>query len=188
MNIFFKFILTLLAIHGLVSCDKTIEANEEELITTVIYTLHSTSTNDNVTLKFSDLDGIGGIAPVIQTTGKFKVGMEYNGSISILNESINPIDDITEEVKDEGIDHQFFYEAVGGLANGLNFSYTDMDTDNLPIGITTKVMATKSGNGTLRITLRHQPDKKASGVSNGQILNAGGETDVEVNFDIEVVL
>lgn len=188
MNSILKFSLAIIIFFGLSSCDKTVEANEEELITTVIYTLESKTTNDKVTLKFSDLDGSGGIAPIIQTIGKFKVGLEYNGTISILNESTNPVDDITEEVKDEGIDHQFFYEVSGVLSDEMKITYNDVDNNNLPIGINSKVVVTTSGTGTLKITLRHQPDKKAAGVSDGKITNAGGETDVEVNFDIEAVL
>jgi hypothetical protein len=38
----------------------------------------------------------------------------------------------------------------------------------------------------LKITLRHEPNKKASGVVGGSITNAGGETDIEVSFDVEV--
>ncbi|HBK71516.1 MAG TPA: type 1 periplasmic binding fold superfamily protein, partial [Flavobacteriaceae bacterium] len=34
--------------------------------------------------------------------------------------------------------------------------------------------------------LRHEPNKSASGVSDGDITNAGGETDIEVIFNITV--
>ena len=36
------------------------------------------------------------------------------------------------------------------------------------------------------ITLRHEPAKTATGVSGGDITNAGGETDIEVVFDVTV--
>ena len=45
----------------------------------------------------------------------------------------------------------------------------------------------KPGNGTITVILRHEPDKDASGVSNGDITNAGGETDIEVVFNVEVM-
>ena len=32
--------------------------------------------------------------------------------------------------------------------------------------------------------LRHEPDKSAAGVSSGDITNAGGETDIEVSFNV----
>jgi len=36
------------------------------------------------------------------------------------------------------------------------------------------------------ITLRHEPAKDATGVSDGDITNAGGETDISVNFPVEI--
>ena len=36
------------------------------------------------------------------------------------------------------------------------------------------------------MTLRHEPAKDASGVAAGDITNAGGETDIEVTFDVTV--
>jgi len=47
--------------------------------------------------------------------------------------------------------------------------------------------ATDPGEGGLRITLRHEPNKTAAGVQNGDITNAGGETDIEVTFTFEVI-
>ena len=38
------------------------------------------------------------------------------------------------------------------------------------------------GHGQFTVTLRHEPDKSAQGVSAGDITNAGGETDIEVSL------
>jgi len=43
-----------------------------------------------------------------------------------------------------------------------------------------------AGSGTITVILRHEPDKGASGVNDGDITNAGGETDIEVTFDVTV--
>lgn len=187
MQQYLKFLLMSVGFFIVSSCDKTVETNEEELITTIIYTLQSTTSSDIVTLKFSDSDGIGGKNPIIITDGKFKVGQQYSGTILLLNESNTPIIDITKEIKDEGEDHQFFYELSSNLKDGLAISYVDKDVNGQPIGINTTANITKSGMGTLKITLRHQPNKDGEGVINGQITNAGGETDVEVIFDIEAI-
>ena len=40
--------------------------------------------------------------------------------------------------------------------------------------------------GTLKVTLRHEPNKSAAGVVGGDITNAGGETDIEVEFPIVI--
>ena len=61
-----------------------------------------------------------------------------------------------------------------------------MDTEGNPIGLATNVTTPAAGNGTLTITLRHKQIKDATGVSNGEIANADGETDIEVTFNVIV--
>ena len=61
-----------------------------------------------------------------------------------------------------------------------------MDANGNPIGLLTTVTTEEPGNGTITVILRHEPDKFALGVSNGDITNAGGETDIEVVFNVEV--
>ncbi|MBK6497527.1 MAG: hypothetical protein IPG00_04890 [Saprospiraceae bacterium] len=58
--------------------------------------------------------------------------------------------------------------------------------ENNPIGLQTQVSSTLVGSGQINIVLRHEPNKKAQGVSDGLITNAGGDTDIDVSFDIEV--
>ena len=41
-------------------------------------------------------------------------------------------------------------------------------------------------NGTITITLRHEPNKGGEGVSNGDITNAGGETDAQVSYNVSL--
>jgi hypothetical protein len=104
-----------------------------------------------------------------------------------LNETKNPASNITDEVKTEALDHQFFYAWTSELQNSLALAYTDEDSGKNPLGIstelTTKAIAAK---GMFRITLRHMPNKSADGVKNGLIANAGGETDIEIEFPIEI--
>ena len=169
------------------SCDKDpVVPNEEELITTLIYTLTPLSTGEKVTLTFKDIDGDGGNAPVITYTGELKTGTTYNGALSLLNEAENPAENITEEIEEEDEDHQLVFAVSGGADGKLLISYDDKDANNQPVGLKTKVTTTGSGTGKLKITLRHLPDKSASGVSSGDITNAGGETDIEVNFDVVI--
>ena len=169
------------------SCDKDpVIPNEEELITTFSYTLTPVSTGEKVTLTFKDIDGDGGNAPVITYIGELKTGTTYNGELILLNDAENPAENITEEIEEEDEDHQLFFAVSGGADGKLLISYDDKDANNQPVGLKTKVTTTGSGTGKLKITLRHLPDKSASGVSSGDITNAGGETDIEVNFDIVI--
>ncbi len=158
--------------------------NEEELITTLIYTLSASS--GNVVMTFRDLDGDGGNKPVVTTVGNLLSGQEYIGSISVLNESVTPAVNITDEIEDEALEHQFFYAITGALSGKVNINYDDADSNNKPLGLKTKLLATTPGQGKLKVTLRHEPNKSGNGVANGDITNAGGETDIEVEFDIEV--
>lgn len=156
--------------------------NEEELITTLKYTLTPQGGGTPISLTFTDLDGEGGDDPVLSVSN-LAANTTYNGSIEVLNELESPAEDITEEVEEESEEHQFFYSSS---ISGVTVSYTDQDGNGNPIGIATTLVTTGSGSGTLVITLRHEPNKSASGVSSGDITNAGGETDIEVTFNITV--
>lgn len=163
--------------------DDPIIPNEEELITTVNYQLVPVGGGDTVTLSFVDIDGDGGNAPVI-SDGVLKANTTYTGSLTLLNESESPAENITEEVEEEGDEHQFFFEKSGTLDLGI--SYTDVDSEGNPVGLSTSLVTGAASSGTLVITLRHEPSKDATGVSEGLIANAGGETDIEVTFNVEV--
>jgi hypothetical protein len=157
--------------------------NEEELITTLKLTLKPMYGGEEVVLSFLDIDGDGGTQP--QTDGgSLQANTTYIGIISLSNETTAPITDITQEVKNEGLDHQFFYVTSNGI--NLNINYDDTDSEGNPIGIKTVLMTGSNSNGQLTITLKHEPNKTATGVSDGDISNAGGETDIEVTFDVEV--
>jgi hypothetical protein len=156
--------------------------DEEELITTLIYQLTSESDGSMVEMSFRDLDGSGGNPPVI-TGGILKPNHSYKGTITVLNESVSPVEDITMEVSIAATAHQFFFAST---VSGLTVSYEDNDKDGRPLGLKTRLSTGPEGSGTLKIVLRHNPNKSAAGVSEGNIANAGGETDIEVNFPVTV--
>ena len=92
-------------------------------------------------------------------------------------------EDIGEEVAEEDDEHQFFFSST---VAGVSVAYNDADGDGNPLGLANTVTTGAAGSGTLTVILRHEPDKNADGVSGGDISNAGGETDIEVAFPIEV--
>lgn len=154
----------------------------EELITDLVYTLTSTS-GDVVVLTFSDPDGDGGTAPTI-TGGTLSTNTTYTGSIVLTNSSETPAEDITAEIQEEDEDHQFFFSASSGL--NATVAYGDQDAEGNPVGLSSTITTGDTSTGTMTVTLRHEPDKSGSGVSSGDITNAGGETDIEVSFDITI--
>lgn len=156
--------------------------NEEELITTLHYRLMPPAGGDTITLTFRDLDGDGGNPPVI-TVDSLDTSTTYNGYLLLLNETVSPADTISVEIDAEGADHQFFFSSD---VPGVNINYVDTDVNGNPVGLKTTLLTGAAGSGILKITLRHEPDKDAAGVQGGDITNAGGETDIEVTFDLMV--
>ena len=156
--------------------------NEEEVITTITTTL--VGGGQTITLTSRDLDGDGPNAPVVTVSGNLTAGTTYTGSTTFLNELESPAEDITVEVEEEGADHQVFYQLPSSIGT---VTYTDTDANGRPIGLNFTLVAGTSGStGTLTVTLRHLPNKTASGVSGGDITNAGGNTDAAVSFSVAV--
>lgn len=156
--------------------------NESELITTLTINLTPQGGGIPKTFSFRDLDGDGGNAPII-TSDVLSPNTVYNATLAVLDESKAVAENITEEVEEEGAEHQFFYVVTGA---NLTVAYKDTDSNGKPVGIETTFSTGAAGNGTMKVILRHEPDKNASGVSAGDPANAGGETDIEVTFDIKV--
>ncbi len=182
-----NYILLLLAFvtaFTFISCDKDdpVIENEEELITTVNYTLTPTDGGEAIVLTFQDLDGDGEMVPMI-SSGLLGAGKTYNGVLELLNESDSPAENITEEIQEEDEDHQFFFQT--DIA-GLVVAYSDTDADGNPVGLSTTVTTDAAASGSLTIILLHEPVKTADGVSAGDITNAAGESDIEVVFPIDV--
>lgn len=168
--------------------DIPIAVNEEELITTLTVTLtNDKDEKDIVTLYYQDLDGAEGAGEEkIEVSGPLTLGAKYNGEIEFLNESGKEVEDITEEVKEEGDEHQIFYSIKKDIASSV--TYTDKDSNDKPIGLEFILTASETAvaDGGIVVTLKHEPKKDAEGVEDGDIKNAGGETDIEVSFDVAV--
>lgn len=154
--------------------------NESELITTVLLTFTDPELNETFELRFRDLDGDGGNAPVI-TSDTLPAGRAYELKVRVLDESVSPAVELTNEIQAEATAHQFFFE-VQGVA--LTVSYSDQDANAKPLGLVNLAISGAASTGTLKLTLRHEPDKDAPGVAQGDITNAGGDTDIEVSFPV----
>jgi hypothetical protein len=178
-----SFFLFLMIILGFSSCLKDpVIPNEEELITTVNYILTPDGSGDIVNLSFKDIDGDGGEDPVI-TGGTLQANSTYIGTITLFNETESPSEDIGAEVLEEAEDHQLFYSS--DIA-GISFQYDDQDNNGFPLGLINTLMTGDAGSGFITVTLKHKPSKEAAGVSDGDITNAGGDTDIEVSFPVNV--
>lgn len=147
--------------------------NNEELITTVLWQLRDSSGVQNDTFfVYRDADGDGGAMPSSFDTIQLKSGTTYFVELFLLDESKLPTDTISNEVLAEADEHLVCY-----LPNSINLPITILDRDmtNLPLGLRTKWVAGAAGQGTLRVSLRHQP-----GTKNGTC--EPGSSDVDLTF------
>lgn len=194
------FVLAALSAGLITSCSDDDDSTpdvviEEELITDVTITLTADGA-DPVTLTVVDPDGADGATPpTIETSGPLKANTTYAGSFEILNTSEEEAEDVTEEIKELAAEHQFFF-----VANdvAITTTYTDNECDYKkpdeecdattanPVGLSFELATADAGTGTLTVFLKHEPNKDAEGVADGDVTNAGGENDIDVTFDVTV--
>ena len=171
--------LLTLAMLGCSDDDTTPEIiNEDELITTVILTLTPDS-GDQVVLTTVDLDGDGPDEPVTTVVGNFSENTQYQGAVQFLNETEDPAEDITQEVIEEADEHQVFYTISEGL--NIQTTYEDQDSQGNPLGVQITLSTGAASEGSLTVTLRHEPVKPNDGLE-----SAGGETDISTSFDVSI--
>ena len=183
MKNYFKLISITLFTLLFVACSSDDEAapepvNEEEVITTMIVTLDGP--DQVVTLEYRDLDGPDGPdSAEITVSGALTAGATYAGSIMLLNETEVPAGNITEEVEEEDDEHQFFYTPSSDLI--VEVEYGNFDGNGNPLGTMFILTTGAASSGSLTFTLQHEPTKPNTGLE-----DAGGETDIEVPFEVEI--
>jgi hypothetical protein len=170
--------------------------NQAELITTMKVTLHDTTTHTNTVFMFSDLDGPGGNPATFGGTNQSDSVINilsnhvYEATILLLDQTKSPVDTISNEVEEEGVDHMFFFNTTNPtgtpftvyLPNSMTtIKYLDLDGNNKGIGLSTLWTAPSMvmSKSPLTIELKHQP-----GVKDGTY--APGETDIQVAFKLKV--
>ena len=152
--------------------------NEEEFFSTVNIQL-TTDAGDEVNLTWQDLDSDGPNEPIITVSGEFNTNSYYFGSITVLNETNDPVINYTEEILEEAEEHQFFYQFSEGL--DMTSQYSDQDSNGNPVGIQFTLTTGSAGSGDFTVELRHEPMKPNNGLD-----NAGGETDIQISFPVVI--
>jgi len=145
--------------------------NPQEVITTIKLTF--TEGSQTKIFQFRDLDGLGGGLDGVADTINLDSSKTYNLMVEVLDESSSPATIVSDEIRKEGVDHQFFFNISAGLL--MTQSYDDLDANGAPIGLMNIVSTSSKSNGILRINLKHQP-----GIKNGN--QAAGESDIDVSF------
>jgi hypothetical protein len=168
---FLKFfsILALATVLTLTSCKK--HDDEQENINTIRLSL------DGKVFTWSDTDGSGGNAPKIDTI-KLSPNMAASDyKIEVLDGSVNPAKDYTAEIVEESNSHLFVL-----TVSGANLTLSNLSTDKggKTFGQTGKMATGAASTGSLRIILKHEPDKSSANPSNT------GETDADVILPIAI--
>lgn len=148
--------------------------NEEELITTLIVNLTDVSSGATESFIFRDPDGEGGNPPTDFDAIIMESGKEYECSLFVLNESVSPAKDISQEILKENTEHQFYFAPS---VVSTNVTITDVDANGLPLGLESIWNTQGPGVGTMTITLKHKPGQKSAGDP-----VSVGETDIEIAF------
>ncbi len=171
---------------------------ENEVISRVELTF-APSAGPALTFQYDDPDGDGG-GPGESQPISLTAGTTYQLTVSFLNALEATPEDITQEVRDEAVEHQVFFtgSAVVGPATTnttgpLTHSYADTDENGFPLGLTSTVVAA-AGTGDLVVTLRHMPPEEppqksadsAAQVAAGGFAAIGGSTDAQVTFPVTV--
>ena len=157
------------------SCDRGEKGNQEELITTLKLTFSRSGQADKV-FAFRDTDGPGGNPPVIDEI-QLTPNATYTVKVEVLNESVVPAEDITEEILAEKDAHLFIYTVSGA---NVTFATTDTDSKGKPVGLNATAVTSAASTGSLTLTLKHEADKSAT-----EPLSTG-ETDVEATFVVKI--
>ena len=159
-----------------------IHTDPEEPISSLVYTLIPEQGGTEVVISWIDRDGAFGNDPLV-TGGSLIANEVYFGTLELSLGTGDLPDDLTEEILEEANEHQFFFSST---LSDVQISYRDQDSNGNPIGIQNALSTGASGNGTITITLLHLPDKFAEGVSDGHIMNAGGDIDLEIVLPITI--
>jgi len=171
------------------------EHDEQEVITSTLLTFTPDGEGDTVLAEFRDIDGDGGDDPII-VDPTLMANTTYGGSVSILNETLDPSDEdynIDREIEAEAEEHQLFYTG-DGIENGLftwmttdrESDYTENSGEDLPVGLSGVLTTGDSGRGKLTVTLMHQPPVNGMAVKTATSGVRDGEVDVTVTFDVIV--
>ncbi|SFB45515.1 hypothetical protein [Algoriphagus aquimarinus] len=171
-----------------------VSENDGELITDVTLTFQEIDANGNAVgasfdFTASDSEGIEiGSTPTVETVTLTK-GKRYEMSIDVYNSVAS--EDITEEIRAEGDEHQFYFLGSAFTSSPfLSYEYNDEGAEIIGLkGIVTVQQSPGFTTADFQLLLRHALDKNYPGAENPNFQDyakAGGETDLDITFPVVV--
>ncbi len=153
--------------------------NESETITT--FKLRFVQEDDTTRVfeaQWRDLDGQGPNPPTISGFS-LPANKSFKGTVKVLDETKNPVVDLTEEIEKEDEDHQFFYIVSGA---NLTLAYDDEDSNGKPVGLKITATTAAPSSGTLRVILKHEATKNTT-IS---VPSTNGDTDLDIVLPVRI--
>ncbi|MBK8556142.1 MAG: hypothetical protein IPL65_10430 [Lewinellaceae bacterium] len=145
-----------------------------EFITRIV--LHMENTNGfSQDFVWEDANG-DGIPESIDTIA-LAPNTAYTCTVHVYDDTVDPVNDITAEIKAENTAHLLVYTAINA---DVAIVRTDADDNGAPFGLATQWNTGANSSGKTNIRLIHEPDKSASDPT------ATGETDFEVEFPTRI--
>lgn len=180
-----KYLPILCAVLLFTSCkkDELEPTDDNELVTRVQLTFTDITSKASLTYTFQDKDGDPNTAPEKFDKIVLKKGATYTLSVGVYDDTKSPAEDISEEIEEESDVHLFVFKTTP--ASLFTTTILDKDNNGLPVGLSSSVVTSASaGTGKLNLLLKHQPELNGVKVKTGQ--EAGGSTDIDLSFDVEV--
>lgn len=160
--------------------------NNEEQITTVHIHAFQTEKPDSVfAIVWRDLDGFGGLDPKIDVM-QLQANKNYQWQLLLLNESVSPVDTISNEILKEADVHRFFYTPDSAISSLVQIQILDKDNQSKPLGLNAAVQVSpllnniQSVNGKIQIVLSHY-----DGIPKTDM--PAPESDMEIAFQTKIV-
>jgi hypothetical protein len=163
------------------ACSKDVqeEENDNEVVTTLELHITEKGGASHFIYKFDDPDGFGaGTQPPVVDIVKLGANKVYDVELKLLNNTANPVEDVTGEVEDEAAAHRFYIlpDATSNIAvSGMN-----TDLNGVAVATTSVWTTGAPGTGKLRIVLRHYPDGDKA--ADDPVNSPKSSTDVDTEF------
>lgn len=159
------------------------ETNEEEVITTLQLTFTPQGGGTPLVYKFEDADGPGGAAPVIDQI-ILAPSKSYDVALQLLNKTVSPAEDITEEVEEESDAHRFYFAPAAG--SNITVSDLDQDDNGVAVGLNSVWTTGAAATGSIKVTLRHYPAVPPNKAAGDLVDSQKSGTDIEATFTTKI--
>ena len=159
------------------SCKNESTHSTNEYITTVKLVAQNLTTNTTDTFEYVNFNETKPNPPSYVDTIRLQAKTSYAIQVILLNESLNPVENMTDTIIARADDHLMVYNIDPTPLFSLKIQ--DKDSKGLPLGLMSTWATADTTNGWLRMILRQQPGNK-----NGT--ETPGVTDFEADFPVSV--